>query len=143
MLVIRPVEYLSGFLKGMGFSVAMFGWFGSGFALVGLPGTVGKGGVDGDLDLGDTGESLTVWSPGRSTKGGEMLLSLVIVWELVESLRTKSTSEFPGDGATTAGGCEGDLKRLERSPSGLESGLLEAMERTQWQSKRECAASVQ
>lgn len=134
MLVKRPVEYRSGFFMGMGFSVAIVGWVGRGFALVGLPGTVGSGGVDGDLDLGDTGESLTVWSPCLSTRGGETLfLSLAMVLELVESRKAKFSSECPGDGARADGGREGDLNRLEGNASRLESGLLEAMERRRQQ----------
>lgn len=58
MFDMRPEAYLSGFFEGTVASVAWGGLEGRGFMLMGLPGTGGRGGVAGDLDLGDTGESL-------------------------------------------------------------------------------------
>lgn len=85
----------------------------------GVPVKVGTGGVEGDLDLGETGESLMAWSSDMSAGGGETLgLPSTTVMELVD-LRMTSFGRT-GAGAVVSVGTGGDLKRVASGPSVLE-----------------------
>lgn len=103
--------------------------------VAGLPGTVGRGGVEGDLDLGETGESLIAWSSDLSVGGGETLgLPSTTVMELVDLDWRRTRVGRTGAGAVASGGKEGDLKRVASGPSVLE---LESFDLSKAIGKRE------